>query len=65
MAGMQGLLRLVPMVWLALVASPAMAQQQVPRAPESSGWISVVIALVLIVAVCVASFMSAKRTHQD
>lgn len=61
---MYGSLRLFPIVMLAVWASPAFAQGA-PRAPEGSGWIAVVIALVLVIAVCVASFMSAKRTHQD
>jgi hypothetical protein len=47
-----------------LTASPALAQAT-PRAPDESGWIAVVISIVLIIAVAVASFMSSKRTHQD
>lgn len=61
---MHGLFRLLPIVLLTAVTTPAWAQGA-PRAPESDGWIAVVMALVLGVAICVASFMSAKRTHQD
>jgi hypothetical protein len=47
-------------------AAPAAAPAQaIPPAPAGQGWLAVVAAVVLIVAVGVASFMSAKRTHQD
>lgn len=46
----------------ALAQAPASAP---PLGSDSQGWIAVVMAVVLIVAVGVGSFMSAKRTHQD
>jgi flagellar basal body-associated protein FliL len=52
---------LVALLW---VASPALAQAP-SKAPEGNAWIAVVIAIVLVIAVGVASFMSSKRTHQD
>lgn len=61
---MHALLRLLPIVQVTVLTAPVLAQGA-PKAPSSDGWIAVVIALVLIIAVCVATFMSAKRTHQD
>lgn len=46
-------------------ASPVLAQGAVPPAPKGDSWITIVISIVLMVAVMVASFMSAKRGHQD
>ncbi len=48
------------------LSAPAWAQAQpVPSLPEGDGWVAMVISIVLLLAVLVASFMSAKRGHQD
>ena len=54
----------VALLALLLMASPALAQP-VPQAPKGSGWIAMVMSIVILVAVLVASFMSSKRGHQD
>lgn len=52
------------LVAILAIASPALAQAP-SKAPEGNAWITVVIAIVLVIAVGVASFMGSKRTHQD
>jgi hypothetical protein len=50
--------------WL-LAGLPA-AASEVPKLEKGNeGWIGVVIAIVLVVAVGVASFINPKRSHQD
>lgn len=56
--------RILIAVWLGLLASPLWAQE-IGKAPEKSGWIADVIAIVLVVCIAVVSFMSSKRGHQD
>ena len=47
--------------------APAAAPTQTvgPLPKDSQGWLAVVMCIVLVIAVCVGSFMSSKRTHQD
>ena len=40
-------------------------QETVDKAPESAPWLSILLAMALIVAVGVGSFKSSKRGHQD
>lgn len=46
-------------------AWPALGQQQIPPAPEKKNWAALVIAIITLVVVAVASFMTPKRGHQD
>lgn len=52
------------LVALLALAAPAFAQE-IPKAPGDKPWVATVISIVLIMAVCVASFMGSKRGHQD
>jgi hypothetical protein len=59
---------LIATVALLTTAGPILAQQaptEVDKAPEKAQWIGMVVAIVLVVAVLVASFISSKRGHQD
>lgn len=49
---------------LALTGTPAMAQE-VAKAPETQRWVTVALAILLVLCVAVGSFMSSKRGHQD
>jgi hypothetical protein len=54
--------------FLPLGAKTVLAQPAVDPAPASGdpyGWFAVVVALILVLALCVASFISSKRTHHD
>lgn len=48
-----------------LTSAPALAEQVPQLKKGNEGWIGVVIAIVLVVAVGVASFINPKRGHQD
>ena len=53
---------------LLLTAWPALAQDapQIGKAPDpDKPWIAFVIAVVLVIGVATASFMTPKRGHQD
>ena len=63
-ADMPAMRTLIGLLTLFSAATPVLAQD-VPKAPETEGWVVVLISMVLIVAVGVASFMSSKRGHQD
>jgi len=52
-------------LFVVLLASPAWAIEKAGEPPESGGWIAMIIAIVLMIAVCVGSFMSSRRGHQD
>ena len=49
---------------LLLAAGPAVAQP-VEKAPDASPWLAVVAAIFLVLLVCIGSFMSSRRGHQD
>jgi hypothetical protein len=46
-------------------ASEASAAKAIDAAPPGNHWLPIVVAVVLLLAVVGASFMSAKRGHQD
>ncbi len=48
-----------------IVASDALAQEVPKLKPDTSGWISVVVAVVLAIGVAVGSFINPKRSHRD
>ena len=50
-----------------VMAQPATDQQEAINQAKETGyaWLAMVVALVLALAVVVASFMSSRRTHQD
>jgi len=50
--------------WLSLTA-PLLAQDTVARAPEQSNWMTVVVAIVLVMCVAVASLIKSKRDFHD
>lgn len=54
---------MIPVAIIGLTA--ALAQQDIPPAPEKSMWLADLIAILLVVCVGVVSFMSSKRGHQD
>ena len=62
-------LRQYVLTGLAFVASMALSApasaQAVSKAPQTSQWVSVVVALLLACLMFVISFKSAKRGHQD
>lgn len=48
-----------------IVTSDALAQEVPKLKPDTGGWISVVIAVVLSIGVAVGSFINPKRSHRD
>jgi hypothetical protein len=50
---------------LCLMTGAPVLAQEIARAPEKSGWIADMIAILLLVCVAVVSFMSSKRGHRD
>ena len=49
------------------MAQPSTDQQEAINQAKDTGyaWLAMVVALVLALAIVVASFMSSRRTHQD
>ncbi|MCC5831347.1 MAG: hypothetical protein JJU36_18060 [Phycisphaeraceae bacterium] len=56
-------------VWLYGVAQVAAdqeaARETIPPAEGGATWISIVVAVILVLAVIALSFATSKRTHQD
>ena len=50
---------------ISVLVAPAAAQTATRAQDSGRGWIAVVFAIVLVIAVGVGSFMGSKRTHQD